>query len=160
MSKAMLNQLIVYAIISFGGWLFAYIGVSGIREARKRQEAENAVTTAKVVEHVKYQKRSRRRHRSYVYTYWRAVMEFDAEGRHYRLEGVVQEGKPAVGETVRSGMTPTTQPIFTRRDSWNEGSATMQSSLCSACCGAYCPSFSRWRCLGGEQEKNAIPHGQ
>ena len=106
MSKAMLNRLIVYAIISFGGWLFAYIGVSGIREARKRQEAENAVTTAKVVEHVKYQKRSRRRHRSYVYTYWRAVMEFDAEGRHYRLEGVVQEGKPAVGETVEIWYDP------------------------------------------------------
>ena len=103
MSKAMLNRLIVYAIISFGGWLFACIGVSGIREARKRREAENAVTTAKVVEHVKYQKRSRRRARSCVntyYSYWRAVLEFDAEGRHYRLEGVVQEGKPAVGETV------------------------------------------------------------
>jgi len=103
MNKAILNQLIVYAIISFGGWLFACIGVSGILEARKRQEAENAVTTAKVVEHVKYQKRSRRRARSHAntyYTYWRAVMEFDAEGRHYRLEGIVQGGKPAVGETV------------------------------------------------------------
>lgn len=101
MSDAILNQLIVYAIISFGGWLFAWIGIAGIREARKRQKAETAVTTAKVVEHVKYQKRSRsRRHQSHVYTYWRAVLEFDAEGRHYRLEGVVQEGKPAVGEMV------------------------------------------------------------
>ena len=103
MNKAILNQLIVYAIISFGGWLFAYIGISGIREARKRQHAENAVATACVVEHVKYQKRSRRQARSHVntiYTYWRAVLEFDAEGRHYRLEGVVQDGKPAVGETV------------------------------------------------------------
>ena len=56
-----------------------------------------------MVEHVKYQKRSRRRARSHVYTvytYWRAVLEFDAASRHYRLEGVVQEGKPAVGETV------------------------------------------------------------
>lgn len=101
-NKAILNQLIVYAIISFGGWLFAYIGIAGIREARKRQDAENAITTARVVEHVKYQKRSRqvRSHVYTVYTYWRAVLEFDAEGRHYRLEGVVQEGKPAVGETV------------------------------------------------------------
>ena len=103
MNKAILNPLIVYAIISFGGWLFAYIGIAGIREARKRQAVENAVATASVVEHVKYQKRSRRRARSHVYTvytYWRAVLEFDAAGRHYRLEGVVQEGKPAVGETV------------------------------------------------------------
>ena len=102
MNKAILNQLIVYAIISFGGWLFAYIGIAGIREARKRQDAENAITTARVVEHVKHQKRSRqvRSHVYTVYTYWRAVLEFDAEGRHYRLEGVVQEGKPAVGETV------------------------------------------------------------
>ena len=53
MNKAVFSQLIIYAIISFGGWLFACIGVSGIREARKRREAENAVTTAKVVEHVK-----------------------------------------------------------------------------------------------------------
>lgn len=103
MNKAILNPLIVYAIISFGGWLLAYIGIAGIREARKRQAVENAVATASVVEHVKYQKRSRRRVRSHVYTvytYWRAVLEFDAAGRHYRLEGVVQEGKPAVGETV------------------------------------------------------------
>ncbi len=101
MNNLNLYRLIVYAIISFGGWLFAYIGISGIHESRKRQEAESAVTTAKVVEHVKYQKRSHRhRGRRQVYTYWRAVLEFDAEGRHYRLEGVVQEGKPAVGETV------------------------------------------------------------
>lgn len=109
MNKEKLNQLIIYAIISFGGWLFTYIGVSGILEARKRQEAENAVTTAKVVEHVKYQKRSRRRARSRVntyYSYWRAVLEFVAEGRHYRLEGVVQEGKPAVGETVEIWYDP------------------------------------------------------
>ena len=109
MNKAVFSQLIIYAIISFGGWLFACIGVSGIREARKRREAENAVTTAKVVEHVKYQKRSRKRARSHVntyFTYWRAVMEFDAEGRHYRLEGVVLEGKPAVGEKVNIWYDP------------------------------------------------------
>ena len=106
MNKSILNQLIVYAIVSFAGWLFAYTGIDGIREARRRQEAETAVTTAKVVEHVRYRKRSRHRHRRYVYTYWRAVLEFDAEGRHYRLEGVVQEGKPAVGETVEIWYDP------------------------------------------------------
>ena len=34
------------------------------------------------------------------------IVEFDAEGRHYRLEGVVHEGKPAVGETVELWYDP------------------------------------------------------
>ena len=51
MNTAILIQMIVYAIISSGGWLFAYIGVSGIREARKRQEAETDVTTHIVVKY-------------------------------------------------------------------------------------------------------------
>ena len=116
-------KLIVYAIISFGGWLFAYIGIAGIREARKRQEVETAITTANVVEHVKYQKRSRqvRSHVYTVYTYWRAVLEYDAEGRHYRQEGVVQEGKPAVGETVDIWYDPNDPTRFHQKGQLERG---------------------------------------
>ena len=106
MNNSHLSHVAVYAIISLGGWLFAYMGIAGIRETRRRWKAETAVTTGKVVEHVKYQKLSRRRRRRHVYTYWRGVVEFDAEGRHYRLEGVVQHGKPAVGETVELWYDP------------------------------------------------------
>ena len=70
MNNSFLIRVVVYAIISLGGWLFTYMGITGIRETHVRREAETALTTGKVVEHVRYQKRSRRRGRRRVYTYW------------------------------------------------------------------------------------------
>ena len=99
-----LKFLILYAAASSGGWLFIALGISSMRDTRKREARETSHTTGQVVDHVKYRKRSRshtRRpgRRSY-YTYWRAVVEFAAEGKTFRLEGVLQDGRPAVGETI------------------------------------------------------------
>ena len=96
--------LILYAATSFAGWLFACIGISGMRDTRKREARETSHTTGQVVEHVKYRKRSRnharRPRRPRYYTYWRAVVEFTAEGKAFRAEGMLVDGKPAVGETI------------------------------------------------------------
>lgn len=105
-NDSFLYRLIIFAIASFGGWLFTYSGISGILKTRKRKELETSRTTGRVVEHVRYQKQRRVRKRSYVSTYWRSIVEFTAWGRQYRLEGVVRDGKPAVGETVEVKYDP------------------------------------------------------
>lgn len=102
--NSVLKFLILYAAASSGGWLFIAIGISSMRDTRKREARETSHTTGQVVEHVKYRKRSRshgrRPTRPRYYTYWRSVVAFTAEGKAFRAEGVLREGKPAVGETI------------------------------------------------------------
>ena len=97
-----LKFLILYAVISVGGWLFVCIGISGIRQTRKRQAAETAVTTATVVDVVRYQhrRRSSKGRRISYHTYWRSVVEYEVDGRQYRLEAMRLYGKPDVGDTI------------------------------------------------------------
>ena len=96
--------LILYAAAASPGWLFVCIGISGMRGTRKREARETTHTTGKVVEHIQYRKRARSHRRrpgwSRYYTYWRAVVEYTAEGQPFRLESVCLDGKPAVGETI------------------------------------------------------------
>ena len=106
MNNPFLYRLIIFAIASSGGWIFTYIGISGILETLKRKSRETSRARGRVVEHIRYQGRRRRRGRSYDYTYWRSLVEFTAWGRQYRLEGVVRDGKPAVGETVEIEYDP------------------------------------------------------
>ena len=100
LESPLVKFLIIYAAASAAGWLFACIGISGMRDTWKREARETCHTTGKAVEHVRYRKRSRRRRRTYYYTYWRSVVAFTAEGKAFRAEGVLIDGRPAVGETV------------------------------------------------------------
>ena len=88
--------LIIYAAASAAGWLFACIGISGMRDTWKREARETCHTTGKAVEHVRYRKRSRRRRRTYYYTYWRSVVAFTAEGKAFRVRAYsLTEGPPS-----------------------------------------------------------------
>lgn len=109
MNNPFLKFLFFYILVSSVGWLFAYMGISGFRETRKRRERETAAATGRVIALNQYRKRSRssrRNHTHSYYTYWRAVVEFEANGRMYRLEAAVPDEMPAVGETVELRYDP------------------------------------------------------
>lgn len=122
-----LKYLILYVAISAAGWLFAYIGISGIRETRKRQEAEIATTTATVVNVVKHQHRRRSKawKRRSNPVYWRSVVEYEVDGRQYRLEGLRWDGKPDVGDTIDIWYNPDNPSQFHQKGElerflWND----------------------------------------
>lgn len=130
-----LKYLILYVAMSAGGWLFACIGLSGIRQTRKRQAAETAVTTATVVDVVRYQHRSRssRGRRISYHTYWRSVVEYEVDGRHYRLEGMRLNGKPDTGDTIDIWYNPDDPSQFHQK---GQLEMFLRSDLCTAAIGA------------------------
>ena len=80
-----------FAIItSLGGWIFLYIGLKSLREARDRQEAERVRATARVVAYNshKYTFRTGRGNarRNKTTTVWKPVMEFSVGEKVYRFE--------------------------------------------------------------------------
>ena len=89
------NPIITTAFValltSLGGWIFLYIGLAGLREARNRQQKERARATALVVDYVSKKHIYRHRRRSgvrqtRVVTLWKPVVEFTVDGKTCRFE--------------------------------------------------------------------------
>ena len=103
------NPIFVTVLVGFmtslGGWIFLYIGLTDLRDARKRQEAERRRATAKVVDVVahKHTVRNTRRRlpRKISVTVWKPVVEFDVEDRTYRVESPepFEKGELPVGSS-------------------------------------------------------------
>ena len=93
-----LKMLIYFAMTSWFGWIFLFVGISAIRERRAREIREHTLTTGSIVDYVRKETKTKRG----VGVSWKPVIEFAANGRKYRLEyenNMLPDGHP-VGEAV------------------------------------------------------------
>ena len=92
-----ITTVYVAFITSLGGWIFLYIGLSNLREARNRQEVERVRATARVVDHIRrsYTRRTGKAgaRRNRTVTVWKPVVEFSVADKTYRLESPEPFGK-------------------------------------------------------------------
>ena len=99
MSKMALKMLGFFAASSYIAWILLFVSLGQRRESRRRGEREHTRTTGTIVDYVRQESPGGK---GGARAYWRPVVEFTAEGEHFRLEyedAMNPERFPA-GETV------------------------------------------------------------
>ena len=111
MQNRLLMALLIYAFLSFAGWLFIYAGIKDVLVWRKRQARECVCCSGVIVDYVRRERRVRVRsgrspiRRTEVRVRWYPVVEYRVGERVYRRECEFNyrdaiEDRPPVGETL------------------------------------------------------------